>query len=81
MGEDPRIKSRIWPFGPNFSIPERMVDHDPSCGHDHDGTDSKYLEVSGIPTSPPSGKCRVTNLYVDPATEKLVVEWDDTPEP
>jgi len=30
-------------------------------------------------SSPPSGMCRVTNLYVDPATGKLVVEYDDTP--
>ena len=28
---------------------------------------------------PPSGKCRVTNIYFDPVTSKLVVEYDDQP--
>ncbi len=28
---------------------------------------------------PPSGKCCVTNLYVDPETGKLVVEYDNVP--
>jgi len=81
MPEDPRISKGIWPFGPHFRIAERRINHDPQQGHDHNGIESKYLEVSGVPSSPPSGKCRVINLYVDPATGKLVVEWDDIPEP
>ena len=81
MAEDPRIKSRVWPFLPGLQIPEEMVEHDIEQGHDHDGVDSKWLEVSGVPSNPPSGKCRVLNLYVDPVTEKLIVKWDDTPEP
>lgn len=28
---------------------------------------------------PPSGYCEVINLYVNPDTNKLVVEFDDTP--
>ena len=28
---------------------------------------------------PPSGKCKVTNIYVDPLTEKLTIEYDNTP--
>jgi len=32
-------------------------------------------------SNPPSGKCRVTNIYVDPRTGKLEVEWDNTPQP
>jgi hypothetical protein len=28
-------------------------------------------------STPPSGKRSVTNVYVDPATGKLVVEYDD----
>ena len=30
-------------------------------------------------SEPPPGKCRVTNLYVDPLTGRLVVEYDDVP--
>jgi hypothetical protein len=32
---------------------------------------------SELKSKPPSGYYRVTNLYVDPATKKLVVEYDD----
>lgn len=34
-----------------------------------------------ILSQPPSGKCKVTGLYVDPATGKFVVKYDDTPVP
>lgn len=34
---------------------------------------------SASPTPAPSGKCRITNMYVDPITEKLVIEYDDIP--
>ena len=34
-----------------------------------------------VPSSPPAGAFSVTNLYVDPATGKLVTEYDDTPTP
>ena len=33
----------------------------------------------GVRSNPPAGKCKVTNLFVDPATGRLEVEWDDTP--
>ena len=36
---------------------------------------------SGIVSSPPSGKYKVINIYVDPATGKCVVEYEDTPIP
>jgi hypothetical protein len=36
-------------------------------------------EVTGVEATPPVGKCRVTNLYVDPSTGRLTVEWDDQP--
>jgi len=37
---------------------------------------------AGPPMSvPPQGKCKVTNLYVDPDTGKLVVEYSDIPTP
>jgi len=37
---------------------------------------------TGPPMSvPPQGKCKVTNLYVDPDTGKLVVEYSDIPTP
>ncbi len=28
---------------------------------------------------PPSGKCELVNLYINPDTGRLVVEWNDTP--
>jgi len=31
----------------------------------------------GIASDPPVGYCFVTNLYVDPETGKLIVEYDD----
>ncbi len=36
------------------------------------------MKGSGITSSPPAGKYRVTNLYVNPADGKLVVEYDTT---
>ena len=35
--------------------------------------------TDGLNVAPPTGKCQVTNLYVDPDTGRLVVEYDDTP--
>jgi len=32
-----------------------------------------------VVTSPPQGKNKVTNLFVDPETGKLEVEYDDAP--
>lgn len=51
-------------------------------------TDTGFVFVSQggewtrvIENDPPSGKCRVTNLFVDPDTDRLIVEYDDTPVP
>lgn len=53
-----------------------------SCSKTFKGTeDGKWVEEVGIPSSPPSGKCKVKNFYVDPATGKLVVEYDNNPVP
>lgn len=30
---------------------------------------------------PPSGKCRIVGLYVDPTIGRIVVEYDDVPMP
>jgi len=38
----------------------------------------KVLDLSDL-SNPPKGKCKVTNLYVDPETGRLEVEWDDIP--
>lgn len=40
-----------------------------------------WPESTDIRSKPPAGKCRVTNLYVDSSTGKLVVEYDDTIQP
>jgi len=38
-----------------------------------------YYEAAGtiICSIPPSDKCRVTNLYVDPDINKFIVKYDD----
>ena len=43
--------------------------------------DNSEQTTAGMVSKPPSGKCRVTNLYVDPSTGKVVVEYEDTPVP
>jgi hypothetical protein len=40
----------------------------------------EVTEVTGVESAPPSGKCPVKNLYVDPSTGRLTVEYDDIPE-
>lgn len=35
--------------------------------------------VGYLPSNPPSGKCVVTNLFVDPQTGKLAVEYENMP--
>ena len=43
-------------------------------------TGHKLLEATNVIISdPPSGKCKVTNIYVDLDTGKLTVQYDDTP--
>ena len=37
------------------------------------------ISVGYLPSSPPSGKCVVTNLFVDPQTGKFAVEYEDIP--
>ena len=38
-------------------------------------------DMSIVLSIPPSGKCLVKNIYYDPTTGKLVVEYDDVPQP
>ena len=37
------------------------------------------ISPGGVTSNPPSGKYKVTNIYVDPVTGKLTVQYDDTP--
>ena len=39
----------------------------------------EVTEVTGITTIPPVGKYRITNIYVDPDTGRVNIEYDDTP--
>lgn len=41
---------------------------------------SKVSDAGLVASTPPVSKCKVTNLYVDPETGKLVVEYDNTPQ-
>ncbi len=45
------------------------------------GPQGQVWEEQGeaIKSLPPKGYFRVTNLYVDPSTGKMVVKYDDTP--
>lgn len=36
-------------------------------------------DEAGLRSCPPAGCFRVVNLYVQPSTGKLIVEYDDTP--
>ena len=36
-------------------------------------------EAGGLDSAPPIGKYTVTNLFVEPSTGRLTVEYDDTP--
>ena len=38
-----------------------------------------YWPKVELKSVPPKGYFRVTNIYVDPSTLKVVVEYDDTP--
>jgi hypothetical protein len=38
------------------------------------------ISVLAIVSEPPPGKCRVVNIFVNPVTRKLEVEYDETPE-
>ena len=44
-----------------------------------DGFEAITVSAGGVESNPPSGKCKVVNLYVVISTGKLVVEYDDTP--
>ena len=41
----------------------------------------RLLRGSGalLVSKPPSGKCKVINIYVDPDTGKTIVEYENTP--
>ena len=34
---------------------------------------------SVVVSAPPENMCRVVNIYINPSTNKLVVDWDDSP--
>jgi len=42
-------------------------------------TSPPSAEVNLIVSEPPLGKCKVSNIFVDPSNGKLTVEYDDTP--
>ena len=45
-------------------------------------TEDRVLEIvleSAVGFDPPDGTYKVTNIYVNPATGKLTVEYEDTP--
>jgi len=53
-----------------------------SCGFKRQVSLLQSIQMAGtdaIVSSPPSEKYKVTNLFVDPSTGKLTVEYDDTP--
>jgi hypothetical protein len=53
------------------------IDSDGGIWPDPDNIWPKSLGI--IKSNPPKGKYRVTNLYVDPDTGRLEIEYDNTP--
>ncbi len=55
--------------------------------HDHGTPPHPYGVVMGYPalqltkSIPPQNMCKVINFYVNPQTDKLIIEYDDTPQP
>ncbi len=43
--------------------------------------DDTEQTTAGFISKPPSGKYKVVNIYVDPTTGKVVVQYEDTPVP
>ena len=37
--------------------------------------------AGGLDSAPPSGKCRVVNIYYDPVTQRYAFQREDQPEP
>jgi len=37
--------------------------------------------VGAILSDPPSGQCRIKNIYRNPITKEITIVWDETPEP
>lgn len=73
-----RMKSRMY-----IVLQTTDVDHMAGFWHS-DGSTWKRLgdaPALGGFSNPPSGMCAVTNLFVDPETGKLEVEYNDIPEP
>ena len=40
---------------------------------------TNYVDGVALISNPPSGKCKVTNIYVDPVTGKTVIEYENVP--
>ena len=57
----------------------------PNDGNEYIRKNNGWVQLvaggSGIPSNPTTGNYRVTNLYVNASNGRLVVEYDDTPEP
>lgn len=43
------------------------------------GKNITALALLNMQSKPPEGSCKVTNIYYNPATKKVVVEYDDVP--
>lgn len=63
----------------NVAVNARFTETDTNKEYRYDGAGWVLLDGSRIESVPPTGKCRVTNIFVDPGTGKLVVQYDDTP--
>ncbi len=73
-GDSVLVQYRLFTKEEDGTLREFMITKDK--GYIDSGTVEDH-----VPSNPPSGHFKVTNLYVDAATGKLVVEWDDTPAP
>ncbi len=62
----------------NISANARFLETD--TGREFRWVMQDWMKIPGI-SDPPSGKCRVVNVYIDPATGRVIVEYDDVPIP
>jgi hypothetical protein len=62
------------PYNWNFDI-----ECTSECALYKNGSCTLRVDTSAMESVPPTGKFKVTNLFVDPSTGRLTVEYDDEP--
>jgi len=53
-----------------------QVEWEAGDSHEIDGSPAGEVVVTSVP---PSGGCKILNVYFDPEVEKMIVEYEDIP--